>query len=345
MTPRQRIENLLEGWPIDRIPFCPAIYEHKAALIGVRPSEMARDVGLFEKAIHREIETYQPDIVVVGCDVYNVEAEAVGCELFWPDSNEVPSVVRRVLRIGDDLSRLSIPEPTKAARMPLHLEVGRRIQNRFGKERMVCGAMSAPFSIAAELVGLENLLLAMLDEPEWVVKVLAFTSQIARLYGKAFMERGLGIMLFDSHASPPLTSPELYRKLILPTTAAVIRYFREELGLRLVPYIMGGDTAVVLEEILKTGANNVLCDFKADLKFFVRRLRDEPVLLRANLDPGFLQSQPENRIKAKVRQVLTVGRLHPRFLMGTGILPYDIAPEKVIVVREMLASACVRESG
>lgn len=139
MTPRQRIQNLLEGRRIDKTPFCPAIYEHKAALIGVTPSEMCRDADLFEKAVSREVETYEPDLLVIGCDIYNVEAEAAGCEVYYPETNDVPAVERRALRVADEISRLKLPDPEKDGRMPLHLEVGQRIHKRFGKDRIVRG--------------------------------------------------------------------------------------------------------------------------------------------------------------------------------------------------------------
>jgi len=324
---------------VDRTPFCPAVYEHKAALVGAKPSEMCRDADLFERAIIREVEVYEPDMLVVGCDVYNVEAEAAGCEVYYPDSNDVPAVGGRVIRVGEDISRLRLPDPLRSGRMPLHLEVGRRIQARFGGDMIVRGALSAPFSIACELVGPEQILMALLDQPEWVGELLAFCAEIAKSYGRVFVERGLGVILFDSHASPPMTYPELYRKTILGPTARVVGHFRKELGLSLVPYIMGGDTAAILEEILETGTNNVLCDYKADLSFFVDRLKKKPVLLRANLDPLFLMARPEKEIRDKVGEVLVSGRRHLRFLMGTGILPYDIAPEKVIAVREALEAA------
>jgi uroporphyrinogen decarboxylase len=336
LAPRQRIQNLLEGKGVDRTPFCPAVYEHKAALIGTMPSEMCRDADLFEKAIIREVEVYDPDMLVVGCDVYNVEAEAAGCQVLYPESNAVPAVRERVLQPGDSISRLRLPDPSKDGRMPLHLEVGRRVQERFGDERIVRGALSAPFSLACELAGPEDILMALLDRPGWVAELLEFTEQIGEAYGKMFVERGLGVILFDSHASPPLTYPEVYQRIIRPPTAKLIRYFHSDLGLPLVPYIMGGDTAVLLEEIIRTGTNNILCDYRADLKFFVERLKDEPILLRANISPGFLASQPIDRIQSNVRETLAVGRRHPRFLMGTGILPYDLAPGKVLAVKETL---------
>jgi uroporphyrinogen decarboxylase len=336
MTPRQRIENLLAGRPADRVPFCPAVYEHKAALIGTTPSRLSRDAALFERALIREIEIYRPDMLVVGCDVYNVEAEAAGCKVRFYDTNDVPSISERAVKIGDDVSRLRLPDPERDGRMPVCLEAGRRIQKSLGRDLVIRGALSSPFSIACELAGAERILAALVDDPEWVTGLLGFTMEICKTFGRAFVERGLGVIFFDSHASPPLVSPALYRRIVLPPTAAVVRYFRRDLGVPLVPYIVGGDTAALLEAMLETGANNILCDFRADLGGFVDRLRGRSVLLRANLDPRFLLTASPEEIRIRVRDVLAVGRRHPGFILGTGILPYDIPLEKVIAVRSVL---------
>jgi len=336
MTPRELVANLLAGRPAERVPFCPALYEHKAALIGTTPSRMSRDAGLFEKAISREIEIYRPDMVVIGCDVYDVEAEAVGCKVRFYDSNEVPSISETIIAPGGDISGLKVPSPQKDGRMAVNLETGERIQRRFGRDRIIRGALSAPFSLASELAGPEAVLLALMDRPEWVSDLLYWCSAIIKAYGKAFVDRGLGVILFDSHASPPLVSPRLYKEIILPPTAAVIHHFRSGLGLPLVPYIIGGDTRILLDSMLLTGTNNILCDYKSDLGYFVDYLKDKPVLLRANLNPSFLLTASIDEIKARVREVLAVGRRHPRFILGTGILPYDIPSKKVIAVRDAL---------
>src|SRR4030067_1947654 len=128
----------------------------------------------------------------------------------------------------------------------------------------------------------------MLDRPAWAGDLLRFAAEVCKSSGRAFAEAGLGVILFDSHASPPMTYPEIYRRIILPPTAGVIRYFRRDLGIPLVPYIMGGDTGALLGDIVRTGTNNGLCDFRADLNVFVSQLKDEPVLLRANISPGLL---------------------------------------------------------
>jgi uroporphyrinogen decarboxylase len=341
MTPRERIEALLAGRPVDRVPFCPAIYEHKAALIGVTPSRIARNIDALEYALAREYVLYRPDMLTVGVDVYNVEAEALGCAVRFPETNDVPSVSTRIIRPGDDLSRLRVPDPASAGRMPVFLEAGRRVHARIGHKMIVRGALSAPFSMACELAGAEAVLTALLDDPGWVARLLAFTAEVSKAYGRAFVERGLGVILFDSHAAPPLLSPSLYRKIVLPATAAVVSYFRRDLGVPLVPYIIGGDTAVLLDAILETGTNNVLCDFNADLAAFVDRLSGTDILLRANIDPCLILAGPPAAVAARARRVLEIGRRHPGFLLGTGILPYDIPPDNVVAVREAIEEARV----
>ena len=328
--------HLLAGQPVDRPPFCPAVYEHKAALIGVTPSTMSRNAELLEKALSCEFDLYGPDILTVGCDVYNVEAEAAGARVRFPRGNDVPAIEERPLQPGGAIAALPLPDPERCGRMPVFLEAGRRVQARLGGEVLVRGALSAPFSMACEVVGAEAMLISLVDNPDWAASLLDFCSVAVEAYGKAFVRRGLGVVLFDSHAAPPLVSPPLYRKIVLPPTARTIAYFRGDLNVPLVPYIMGGNTAPLLASILDTGTNGILCDFTADLPAFVERLRDAPVLLRANMDPRFLLTASAAEIGHETRRLLDAGRRHPRFLLGTGILPYDMPPENVLAVRKAL---------
>jgi uroporphyrinogen decarboxylase len=342
MTGLERIKALLAGKPADRPPFLPAVYEHKAALIGSTPSAVARNAMLLEQALARELEVYEPDALTVGLDVYNVEAEAAGAKVLFFDGSEVPIVTGRPLRPGQDVGLLPLPDPERSGRMPVFLEAGRRLQAYAGGEVLVRGALSAPFSMAAELLGDEPLLLALLDQPDWAASLLDFCAVAIQAYGKAFADRGLGVILFDSHAAPPLVSPALNRRLILPPTARVIAYFRSELGIPLVPYIIGGDTTPLLSAILETGTNNVLCDYKADLTDFMGRIADSGVLIRANLDPRFLLDASEEAIEARAAEVLAAGASRPGFMLGTGILPFDLPPGKVRAVRRALEKTAGR---
>jgi uroporphyrinogen decarboxylase len=78
----------MEGKRPGAIPFMPAVYEQKAWFIGKTPSEVCRDEDLLVDAVIAEEEALRPDGVIVGIDVYNVEAEAVGCAVSYPDGGQ-----------------------------------------------------------------------------------------------------------------------------------------------------------------------------------------------------------------------------------------------------------------
>ncbi len=53
---------------------------NKAFPISRKPSEVAYNAELLYQAMIEEFSVYQTDILTVGLDVYNIEAEAIGCK-------------------------------------------------------------------------------------------------------------------------------------------------------------------------------------------------------------------------------------------------------------------------
>jgi hypothetical protein len=58
--------------------FSPSVYEHAAFLIGRTPWEVSRDADLLFQAHAEAFRCYRHAPVVVGIDIYNLEAEAYG---------------------------------------------------------------------------------------------------------------------------------------------------------------------------------------------------------------------------------------------------------------------------
>ena len=72
--------------------FSPSIYEHAAALIGKTPRAVSRSADLLFQAHAKAFHLYNHDPVVVGIDIYNVEAEAYGAAVSIPESNDIPAI-------------------------------------------------------------------------------------------------------------------------------------------------------------------------------------------------------------------------------------------------------------
>ena len=185
MNSLELMHAVLAMKPGDRIPFCPAIYEHKGFLIGKTPSEICRDPKLLVEGLLAEYERYKPDFLTVGIDVYNVEAEALGCKIvYFDDTPDVPGVEDYPVKAPGDFEKLRIPNPATDGRMPLYLEAARELQARLGHQIKIRGAITGPFSLASELVGAENFIVLTMQNPQLTVKLMEFTARVAAAFGR-----------------------------------------------------------------------------------------------------------------------------------------------------------------
>jgi uroporphyrinogen decarboxylase len=337
MTKRERVERTLSFGNPDRPPFVPAVYEHKAALVGRSPSVVCRDSGLIREALLKELEVYDPDILTVGLDVYNVEAEAVGCRVhFFEDTNDVPGVAAPLLEGPDGLGRLGIPNPELDGRMPLFLEAARRLQGEKGGEVVIRGALTGPFSLAGALAGTEQLLVATSEDPGFVRRLLDFCGRVTVEFGRAFLARGINVVVFDSKASPQAASPRVFHEFALPVYRDLVMPALSAAGARQVPLIIGGDTTPILEDLLRTGATQLLCDAGSDLEAFKKRCREEHRPFRVSVDARLVHRGSPAEIHAEALRLLDVTRGQSGLLFGCGVVAYDTPTENVLALRDAL---------
>lgn len=334
-----RFTKALELSRPDRVPFIPAIYEHKAWFIGETPSRVARDAGLLARAATAEYNAVQPDALTIGIDVYNVEAEALGCEVIYYDGEDtsIPAISAEgaVFNEDTDFASVNVPDPLKSGRMALNLEAAANVIKLIGNEIPIRGALSGPFSMAANLVGPERLFMLTVTNPDFVKKLLAFSAEVAKGYGEAFVRTGCGVVIFDSQASPELLSPKMYREFVLPPTRDMIGHFHR-LGVKHVPLIIGGNTTKILDSYVETGANNLLCDFSADVHRFVEECPKSRTAFRRNLDSSDFLVVSAEELNRRALRALDESEGYPGYIMGTSVVPYGTPLGKLTAVREAI---------
>lgn len=333
----ERLNHALNIVPSDRVPFIPAIYEHKAWFVGETPSNVCRDAHLLTKALLAEYESVRPDALVVGIDVYNVEAEAAGCAVTYYDDGDssIPAVGPdgAIFQGVDDVASLKLPDPNKDGRMPINLAAAKNIFKALGKEIPIRGAVSGPFSMAANLVGPENLFILTVTQPTLVKDLMNFSTEVIKAYGQAFIEIGCGVVIFDSQASPELLSPAMYKEFVLTPTQNIIRHFHQH-GLQHVPLIIGGNTTKILDLYLQTGANNILCDARADAAQFLSECSKAKRAFRRNIDStDFLTAAP-HELRERTVKYLEEAQSYPGFILGTGVVPYGTPTSNLTAIRE-----------
>jgi uroporphyrinogen decarboxylase len=340
---RREVESVLRCEKPRPVPlFLPAIYEHKAWFIGSTPSAISRDPELLARALLAEYEAIKPDALVVGVDVYNLEAEAVGCHVtfYEGDDTSIPGIKpgdHRV-HVGDDLSQAVLPNPSTSGRMPVNIEAARRVRQQLGDDFWIRGAISGPFSLAISLVGAEALFMACLDRPEWVHEVLNYAARIIQEFAKGYIDAGVELILFDSQASPELLSPPMYEEFVLPVTTRLVQWAQQQ-GVRDVPLVIGGNTTPIAELLAQTGANNLLCDFTGDFDEWSQVAQSSGRALRRNISPRLLETATADQVYQTAAREVARGRGMPGFIMGTAVAPFGTPTENLLAVKRACLDA------
>lgn len=101
-----------------KIAFSPSIYEHAAFLLGRTPWEVSRSAELLFQAHALAYRTYQHSPIVVGIDIYNLEAEAYGCIVERPGGHGIPAITRPLFHSLAETRTLQPFDPATAGRIP-----------------------------------------------------------------------------------------------------------------------------------------------------------------------------------------------------------------------------------
>jgi len=319
------------------VQFSPSVYEHAARVVGRNPWEVSRDAELLSRAHIKAFRLYNHCPVVVGIDIYNLEAEAYGAMVDRPSGTGVPAISRHPYSTAKELITLGPFNPKTDGRIPMVIEAAGRVANECpGADVRV--PLSGPFSLATNLMGFENLLCEVHTGPDLVADALDHLVAGQVEFCKEIVRQGLDIAFFESGAVPPLMSPENFRDIELGPLKKVMEETSAIAG-HPVPCIIGGDTLPILDYILQTGTGYVCCPAKTDQQKFMEVMRAHPeVTVRINMDPGPMTSKNIGEVEKEVDRVLELANNREKVCIGTGCLPFETDPEAVLKTKEYILS-------
>ena len=317
--------------------FCPSIYEHAATVIGKSPWEVSRDVELLSKGHIEAYRIYQHKPIVVGIDIYNLEAEAYGAVVGKAAGNAIPAISKYLCSSAKELLTLEPFDPKTAGRIPMVIEAAKRVRDTCPNADVRI-PLGGPFSLAANLAGFENLLCEIQTDPDLVVGALRHLVAGQVEFCKEVVRNGLDIAFFESSATPPLLSPQQFKQIELGALKEIMQKTAAVVG-HPVPCIMGGDTLPILDDILRTGTGYVCCPAKTNQQKFMEKMREHPeVTVRINMDARAITSKNFEDIEKEVDRVLALADNRPNVCIGTGCLPYEAEPEVVLKTKEYILS-------
>lgn len=313
MTGRERILATIEGQAPDHLAFMPITMMFAARLAGVTYGDYARDHTVMAAAQAATAEAFDIDFVSAISDPAR-EAADFGAEIEWFD-DQPPAIIESRALIADKttLRQLRPIEPSSGRRMSDRIQGIESLRARCGKERLVEGWVEGPCAEAADLRGINTLMLDLFDAPAFVKDLFELVVQNAIGFAVAQLCAGADIIgIGDAAAS--LVGPRPYYDQVWPYERRLVQAIQAAGGHARLHIC--GNTRRILRGMGELGCEIVDLDFLAPLDAARREMGERQVLL-GNLDPvkALLHGTPESVHRAVAECHRQAGS---RFIVSAG---------------------------
>ncbi len=248
----------------------------------------------------------------------SVEAECFGADVRFSDT-EVPTVVGRLVHDEAEADALAVPE-IGAGRTGIYLKA---IENaaEYITDRPVLAGMIGPYSLAARLLDVSEIMMDCYDEPDMVHTVMNKVTDFLIAYAMAYKNAGAdGIMMAEPVAG--LLSPMLEEEFSSPYVKKIVDAVQDE-NFIVVYHNCGDNTPEMVPSILSTGAAAYHFGNSIDLRDMLDKFpADVPVM--GNVDPaGVLRMGTADAVREATLAVLNACHKYPNFVISSGC---DIPP-------------------
>ena len=325
LTSRERVLAHLEGRPVDRLPLMPITMMFACRQIGARYRDYCTDYRVLVEGQIRTAEAFGFDYVNTMSDPAR-EAADCGATVEYFDNQPVAIVEEHALLAEKTkLASLKLPDPLGGGRMHNGIKALGLFKERVGKAMMVEGWIEGPVAEAADLRGINTLMLDFFDDPSFVRDLFAFVIELELRFAREQLKAGADVIgLGDAAAS--LVGPQIYQEFVWPYEKQLIDGIHA-LGGKVRLHICG-NTRRILEGIGKLNCDVVDLDSLAPISEARQKMGPNAVLL-GNLNPVAVL---RNGDAAGVTAAITAchRQAGPRFIVGAGCeVPRDTPPDNL----------------
>jgi MtaA/CmuA family methyltransferase len=279
MTPRERYLAVLHGSRPDVLPRLPILMQFAAEHIGSYYGAFASDYRVLVDANLRCANEFGIDQLNTMSDPYR-ETAGFGAPIEFP-RNGVPICLKPPLEEDPDLAKLPRPDPLQAPRMRDRIEAVHSYKARTGDRFSIMGWVEGPAAEAADLRGVSNFFVDLLDDPAYANALMARCVETAIEFARPQAAAGADtIGVGDAVASQ--VSAKAYESLILPHEQRLVAALHE-MGVHVRLHICG-NIRHLLPGIATLGLDVIDIDHMVSLAE-ARRVLGPRIALAGNVDP------------------------------------------------------------
>ncbi len=327
MTSRERVYALLDGQEVDRLPVMPITMMFAAGRIGIPYGRYALDHRVMVEAQIRTAEEFGFDHVSAITETR--EAPDCGAKIrLFDDQPYALDESQALLADKRVLAGLTAPDPETAPHMRDRILGLALFRERVGNEKIVEGWVEGPCGAAADLRGINTLMLDFFDDPGFVRDLFEFVLDLAIRFARAQVRAGADLIGVGDPASS-LIGPRLYEEFVWPLQKRLVDAIHET-GARVRLHICG-NIRPILEPLGRLGCDIIDVDSAVSLAEARERMGPEQILL-GNLDPvRTLRNGTPEEVAAAVAECRRAAG--PRYIVGAGCeIVRDTPPENVLAL-------------
>ena len=243
----------------------------------------------------------------------SVEAECFGASVRFSD-DEVPTVVGRLINDSDEAEALKVPT-VGSARSGIYIDAIRKAAEKI-TDRPVLAGIIGPFSLAARLFDVSEIMIECYDDPDSVHVVLEKCTEFLINYAKAYKDAGAdGVMMAEPVSG--LLSPALEEEFSSPYVKRIADAVMDD-GFAFIYHNCGNNTPRMLDSILSIGASAYHFGNSVSMKEMLDKIPSD-VLVMGNIDPaGVLRLATPQAVKETTKALMDECSEHKNFVISSG---------------------------
>jgi uroporphyrinogen decarboxylase len=325
ITARDRIKAAFRGQYLDRVPISTNCFksEYIAKKTGFSRIEILTDPDKELKALELSQDEFPSDVIRVPADPLLPEAAAARRSLKKGQDVATP---KRLLENKTAIETMQARDPRESKTFKPYLDMITRVKNIYPDHP---AAILAPgvWSNAAELRGPETFLYDTVDDPDFVHRVLRFTTQLAKMRGEAMAEKGADLIVFgDPSAGCSLISPGIYKEFVKPYHREIFEHLKNQFDVWVGLHICGY-TDPIMEDIASMPLDWFEIDSPSSLANAKTILGDK-MIIRGNVETQAFVEGPEKNMAELVQTCINQGARGGRFVISPGCsIPSNMKPE------------------
>lgn len=244
MTLKEKFLKVLSGEKVEKIPVLSVTQTGIVELMDL--------TGAPWPDAHTDAQKMS-DLAVAGYEIAGLEAvrlpycltvlaEACGCEVNMGTKNRQPSVTAHPCENTQALEEYTIPDLSKAGRIPTVLEAIKISRAKIGPNVPIIAGMEGPITLASDIVSVKSFMKWSIKKPEELEKALVIATDAAIEYANMMVNAGAdAICIADPVSSPDLMSPQDFKEKLMKH---IIR-FAENVKAPVILHICGNVTQIL----------------------------------------------------------------------------------------------------